>query len=102
MQLMLIASCLLAAVHGSSKPNFVFFLQDDQDVMLGGFSDLPLPVHVPQMKERGSKVTHWYAHTPVCCPSRAQILTGKMFHNLARTPPDRWDTDGRGHPLQVL
>lgn len=92
----------MAASVAAVPPNIVLFLQDDEDVLLGGFSDKPLPTHIPAMKARGSTITHWYAHTPVCCPSRAQILTGKTFHNLANTARDRWDTDGRGHPLQCM
>ena len=36
-------------------------------------------------------------HTPVCACSRAEILTGKFFHNLADTaddPEDPWDRKG--------
>jgi N-acetylglucosamine-6-sulfatase len=27
-------------------------------------------------------MSHWLAQSPVCCDSRAELLTGKMFHNL--------------------
>jgi len=97
------------------KPNIVLFLTDDEDVVLGGFGmggasaadpsappTQPLPRAVPALRARGALLPHWYAHTPVCCPSRAQILTGRTFHNLALTPSDRWDTDGRGHPRQCM
>ena len=95
-------------INTSSKderPNFVFFLTDDQDVLLGGFGmgeGHPLPRAIPALRTQGTVVKHWFAHTPVCCPSRAEILTGRMFHNLQRRPTDRWDTDGHGHPEQCM
>ena len=97
-----------SSIHIPSKnerPNFVFFLTDDQDVLLGGFgmgTGHPLPHAIPALRKQGTIVRHWFAHTPVCCPSRAEILTGRMFHNLQRRPTDRWDTDGHGHPKQCM
>ena len=103
------------AAAATRRPNFVLFLTDDEDVVLGGFGmggasaadparppTEPLPRAVPALRARGTLLPHWYAHTPVCCPSRAQILTGRTFHNLALRPRDRWDTDGRGHPRQCM
>lgn len=66
-------------------PNIVFLLTDDQDLLLGGASAAPLPTHYPRLKSRGATFTNWFVHTPVCCPSRSEILTGKYFHSLART-----------------
>ena len=42
---------------------------------------------------------NWFAHTPVCACSRAEILTGKFFHNLADVPSreDPWDKTGNSH-----
>ena len=93
------------ASASTKRPNFILFLADDQDVLLGGFglgTGQPLPHAIPALRKHGTIVTHWFAHTPVCCPSRAEILTGRMFHNLQRRPTDRWDTDGHGHPKQCM
>ena len=118
--LLLLLACQLqcAAAAKPAKPrppNVVLLLTDDEDVVLGGFGmggasaadpeqppTQPLPRAVHALRDQGMIIQHWYAHTPVCCPSRAEILTGRMFHNLARHPTDRWDTDAHGHPEQCM
>ena len=90
---------------GRRRPNFIVLIADDQDLLSGGFSmgpNHPLPHHVPALRARGTIVPHWFTHVPVCCPSRATLLTGRYFHNLQRKPTDRWDTDGHGHPEQCM
>ena len=32
--------------------------------------------------DQGKTFSNWFAHTPVCCSSRAELMTGKFFHNL--------------------
>jgi arylsulfatase A-like enzyme len=32
--------------------------------------------------EKGALGTNFFIFTPVCCPSRAETLTGRMFHRL--------------------
>ena len=56
-----------------------------------------MPHGLPALSSRGATLKNWFAHTPVCAPSRAEILTGKFFHNLADLPPaegDVWDRRG--------
>jgi len=142
---------------------------DDEDLLLGGASETPLPGAYQSLKQRGVTFTNWFVHTPVrracvsspttaaiyysfsvclslhilttdntytdwvtrsnnthahgpttrththththtqlqthkcikvCCPSRSEILTGKYFHSLARTPPNRWDAQPNGMAYQ--
>ena len=63
--------------------NVVFFLADDQDSDSAG-ADLMRQTH-RLLVERGATAGNMFAHTPICGPSRAQILTGRYLHNL------RWD-----------
>lgn len=64
----------------TKRPNFVLFLQDDQDYALGGWT--PMRQTVSLLGDTGAIAENWFIHTPVCCPSRAQILTGRYFHNV--------------------
>ena len=63
------------------RPNVVFVLSDDQDIELGSFPG-PMRHTNELLAEQGAAATHWYVNTPVCCPSRAQTLSGRYAHNL--------------------
>jgi len=32
--------------------------------------------------DEGATMDNWFCHTPICCPSRAQLLTSRYFHNI--------------------
>ena len=67
------------------RPNFVLVLTDDLDQTLGGAASLVKTKRL--IVKQGVDVTNWFVHTPVCCPSRSQLLTGRMFHNLKVANP---------------
>ena len=69
----------------ASRPNIVLVLTDDQDYVLGGLK--PLRQATALIAGKGALASNWFAHTPVCCPSRAQFLTGRYFHNLRMPGP---------------
>ena len=62
------------------SPNIVLFLTDDMDYTLGGWA--PMAQTTKLLSERGATATHWTVHTPVCCPSRTELITGRYFHNV--------------------
>lgn len=74
-------------------PNFVIILTDDLDWTLGGTHASTLHRTRALIAEQGMTFTNWFVQTPVCCPSRAELLTGKYFHNL-RVPSI--DTSNKG------
>lgn len=72
------------AAH-AKRENIVLILTDDQDIELNQMLGSPLgPMEKTKqrMQEQGAFGTHAYVNVPICCPSRANILSGKMAHNI--------------------
>lgn len=67
------------AVALAAKPNIVFILADDQDQVLGGMDRLPEISRL--LGAEGANFTNFFVNTPVCCPSRAEIVAGRYGHN---------------------
>ncbi|XP_041111302.1 N-acetylglucosamine-6-sulfatase-like [Polyodon spathula] len=63
----------------SGKPNIILLLTDDLDVVIGGMN--PLIKTRKLIGDAGVTFTNTYVASPLCCPSRASILTGKYPHN---------------------
>jgi len=64
----------------TNKPNVIFILTDDQgsvDVGAYGTKDLQTP-NIDRIAKKGIRFTQFYANAPICSPSRAAILTGKL------------------------
>lgn len=61
------------------KPNFVIILTDDQDDTLGGMS--PMKNVQRFIGKEGVTFRNSYVTSPICCPSRASLLTGMYVHN---------------------
>ncbi|KAL4932930.1 sulfatase family protein [Aspergillus undulatus] len=64
----------------ASKPNILFILTDDQGKQqVGGLEHMPaLQKHLVQ---KGTTYDSHFCSTAVCCPSRANLWTGRMPHN---------------------
>ncbi|XP_031169564.1 N-acetylglucosamine-6-sulfatase [Sander lucioperca] len=63
----------------SRRPNIVLILTDDLDIAIGGLS--PLTKTKKLIGDAGIAFTNAFVASPLCCPSRASILTGKYPHN---------------------
>ena len=48
----------------------------------GTGSQGPMRQATELLVKKGAFSTNWFIHTPVCCPSRGEILTGKYYHNI--------------------
>ena len=85
----LLLAARAAAFSGAkpTKPNMVWFLTDDQDQELGAsFPNkggvTPMPKTKKLMEEQGATALNWYIHTPICSPSRSELLSGRYLHNI--------------------
>ncbi len=65
-------------VYGS-QPNFVFILADDEN--LKQFNRRYMRRTRKLIADPGTEFTNYYVPTPLCCPSRAAMLTGQYGHN---------------------
>jgi N-acetylglucosamine-6-sulfatase len=62
-----------------TRPNILLLLTDDQDVMIGGLDRMQNLQHL--LQERGMTYKQAFVHTPICCPSRSSIYSGRYLHN---------------------
>jgi N-acetylglucosamine-6-sulfatase len=77
---------LLVAVHADSgsrlasgKPNIVFILTDDQDLLLHSMDFMPQTREL--IAQKGMTFQQDFVPLSLCCPSRSTILTGLYPHN---------------------
>ena len=42
----------------------------------------PLPKTVELLADKGSTAESFFIHTPICCPSRAETMTGRYLQNV--------------------
>ncbi|CAH1279329.1 unnamed protein product [Diabrotica balteata] len=72
---------LYSSMYGFLKgePNFILLITDDQDLLLDGM--VPMKKTVELIANNGKTFQNAYVNTPICCPSRSTILTGKYLEN---------------------
>jgi arylsulfatase A-like enzyme len=74
------------------RPNVLLIITDDQRIESMG----PMRKTRAWFKRGGTEYVNAFATTPLCCPSRASILTGRYAHNhLVRTNADAKELDPR-------
>jgi arylsulfatase A-like enzyme len=79
-----------AVAQQGARPNVLIILTDDQRIESMG----PMRRTRALFKRGGTDFVNAYATTPLCCPSRASILTGRYAHNHGvRTNADAPELD---------
>jgi N-acetylglucosamine-6-sulfatase len=69
-----------AAADGSNgRPNIVLVMTDDQ--ALSQTAPQYIPKITKLLRDRGTSFKNAFLTTPLCCPSRATLLTGQYGHN---------------------
>jgi len=66
------------APPGTQK-NIIFITTDDQDLVLGSMQAMPNAGRL--LRDGGANLTNFFTHTPICCPSRTTMLSGRYQHN---------------------
>ena len=78
LSLLCVVLCPVCRVVAKEHPNVVVILTDDQgwgDLSLNGNTNLSTP-HIDSLARLGSKFDRFYV-SPVCSPTRAELLTGR-------------------------
>ena len=68
-----------ATAATTAKPNIVLLILDD--MAWSTFSPRLMPATYSRLVDRGVLFERTYIDTPMCCPSRSQILTGLYEHH---------------------
>jgi arylsulfatase A-like enzyme len=75
--LLALISCQVLPSLQPNRPNFILILTDDLDDSL-----MPYLANTNALiADQGVRFTNYFITTPMCCPSRTSMLTGRYAHN---------------------
>lgn len=77
---LLVGSAFTTAV-AAERPNVLFVAVDDMNDWVGFLGGYPGQVHTPRLDNlagRGTAFTNAHTAAPVCCPSRAAVMSGQL------------------------
>jgi len=84
-----LCAALASDIAQAAQPNIVLILADDLDATTSEYwerataagKDDPLKKTRALLRDKGMTFSNAFAPTPICCPARSTILTGKYGHN---------------------
>lgn len=76
--IVIVQNCI-ATIDQKSRPNVILIVTDDQDVVLQGLFPMINTQNLLSLK--GMTFLNSFTSSPICCPSRASILSGLYAHN---------------------
>ncbi len=85
-----ITQSVFAAPQAKKRPNILFLMPDQlraQSLGCMGNTDVKTP-NIDRLAAEGLLFRQTFANTPVCCPARANLLTGKYAHKNGMTAND--------------
>jgi N-acetylglucosamine-6-sulfatase len=97
-----IACWAAAPAAAATQPNIIVIQTDDQDA--GSLTRQVMPKTVRYVQRPGTTFTDYIDSGPLCCPSRAVLLTGQYGHNngvMWNHPNPYGDLRGKGNTLPV-
>jgi N-acetylglucosamine-6-sulfatase len=77
----IVAVAILGCSSAAAKPppNIIVIQTDDQD--RSTLTRKVMPATVKLLRKHGTTFTDYVVSSPLCCPSRAELLTGQYAHN---------------------
>jgi arylsulfatase A-like enzyme len=80
--LYLLLGTIALAGAAPSKPNFLVVVVDDADAELGSVSPSVMPNLNKWLVSGGATFSAAHVTSPICCPSRTSLFSGRYPHNL--------------------
>jgi len=81
-----VAAAALAAARlargAAARPNFLVVLVDDADAQLGSTGAAAMPHLASLVVDKGANFSAAHVVSPICCPSRTALFSGRYPHNL--------------------
>lgn len=82
--LMMLGNCVTNKSQATTPPNIVIIMVDDlgyADVGFNGCKDIPTP-YIDKLAESGVRFSSGYVTAPMCGPSRAGFISGRIQSNF--------------------